>query len=190
MCDPRPGARCSADTLKELRTAEDRCEAAELEVIEHPDDVDARRRLHLAEEKVARKLAAYDSSPAGQNDLRSAIAVAEDTMSSDVDELRTRLATGRIARIEQKRALVRSRGGSTVDEDRETDKALRRLRHPAQPAEVEHAPALGFYVHTPAGTSRHDRADAARATALESGAPTFYDAQTGDHVALHEGEQR
>lgn len=190
MCDPRPGARCSADTLKELRTAEDRRAAAELEATEHPDDVDTRRRLHLAEEKVARKLAAYDSSPAGQSDLRSAIATAEHPVSSDVDHLRTRLATGRITRIEQKRALVRSRGGSAVDEARETDKALRRLRHPAQPAEIEDAPALGFYVRTPAGISQHERAADARATALASGAPTFYDAQTGDDVALHEGEQR
>ena len=58
MCDPRPGARCSADTLKELQTAEDRRAAAELEATEYPDDVDTRRRLHIAEEKVARKLAA------------------------------------------------------------------------------------------------------------------------------------
>ena len=190
MCDPRPGARCSADTLKELQTAEDRRAAAELEATEYPDDVDTRRRLHIAEDKVARKLAAYDSSPAGQLDLRSAIAAAEDPTSPDVDELRTRLATGRITRIEQKRALARSRGGSDVDEARETDKALRRLRHPAQPADIDEAPALGFYVHTPAGISRHERADVARAAALASGAPTFYDAQTGDDVALHEGEQR
>lgn len=190
MCDPRPGARCSADTRKELQVAEDRRAAAELEAAEHPDDVDARRRLHLAEEKVARKLAAYDSSPAGQSDLRSAIATAEHPTSPDTDELRTRLATGRITRIAQKRALVRSRGGSGADEARETDKALRRLRHPAQPAEIEDTPALGFYVQTPTGLRRHERADAARATALASGAPTFYDAQTGDHIALHEGEQR
>ena len=88
------------------------------------------------------------------------------------------------------RALARSRGGSDVDEASVTDKALRRLRHPVQPADIDEAPALGFYVHTPAGISRHERADVARATALASGAPTFYDAQTGDHVALHEGEQR
>ena len=184
MCDPRPGARCSADTLKELQAAEERRTAAQLEVAERPDDYAAQQRLRLAEEKVARKLAAYDSSPRGQADLRDAIANSADPSAADVDELRTRLATGRITRIDQKRALARSRGGSAVDEAREADKALRRLRHPAPPVEFTETPALGFYV----GTRQFDNAAAARAEATTAGATTFYDAQTGDRVAIHRGE--
>ena len=73
MCDPRPGARCSADTIKELQAAEERRTMAQLEATERPDDAAAQQRLQLAEEKVARKLAAYDSSPRGQSDLRAGL---------------------------------------------------------------------------------------------------------------------
>lgn len=189
MCDPRPGARCSADTIKELQTAEERRTTAQLEATQHPDDADAQQRLHLAEEKVARKLAAYDSSPRGQSDLRAAIAAADDTSAVDVDELRTRLATGRITRIDQKRALARARGGSAVDEAHEADKALRRLRHPAPPAEITETPALGFYVLTESGPDRYTDAGVARAAAASAGIANFYDAQTGDQVvATYRGE--
>lgn len=190
MCDPRPGARCSADTMKELEIAEDRRAAAALEVIAQPDDGDARRRLEAAEEKVARKLAAYDSSPRGQSDLRSAIATTDDPDSPDHDELRTRLAVGRITRVEQKRALARARGGEHAEEQRETEKALRRLRHPEPPTGIEGAPALGFYVQTSNSAQRFEDAGDARLAAAHVGASSFYDAQTGNHVALYEGEQR
>lgn len=190
MCDPRPGARCSADTIKELQAAEERRTTAQLEATERPDDAGAQQRLQQAEEKVARKLAAYDSSPRGQSDLRASIAAADDPSAVDVDELRTRLATGRITRVDQKRALARARGGSAIDEAREADKALRRLRRPEPPAEITETPALGFYVLTEAGTDRYTDAGAARAAAAAAGAATFYDAQTGDHVATHRGEHR
>lgn len=189
MCDPRPGARCSADTIKELQAAGERRTTAQLEATERPDDAAAQQRLHLAEEKFARKLAAYDSSPRGQSDLRTAIADADDPSAVDVDELRTRLAIGRITRVDQKRALARARGGSAVDEAREADKALRRLRHPASAAEVTETPALGFYVLTETGADRYTDAGAARAAAAAAGIATFYDAQTGDQVvATHRGE--
>lgn len=188
MCDPRPGARCSADTIKELQAAEQRRTTAQLEVTERPDDAGAQQCLQLAEEKVARKLAAYDSSPRGQSDLRTSIAAADDPSAVDVDELRTRLATGRITRVDQKRALAHTRGGSAIDEAREADKALRRLRHPEPPAEITETPALGFYVMTESGTDRYTDAGAARAAAAATGAATFYDAQTGDQVATHRGE--
>lgn len=188
MCDPRPGARCSADTIKELQAAEERRTAAQREATQHPGDVDAQQRLQLAEEKVARKLAAYDSSPRGQSDLRVTITAADDPSAVDVDELRTRLAAGRITRVDQKRALAHARGGFAVDEAREADKALRRLRHPAPPAEITETPALGFYVLTDSGPDRYTDAGAARAAAVTAGIATFYDAQTGDQVAIHRGE--
>ncbi|MFH8253079.1 hypothetical protein ACH3VR_22115 [Microbacterium sp. B2969] len=175
--------------MKELQAAEERRTAAQLEAAERPDDVDAQQRLRQAEEKVARKLAAYDSSPRGQSDLRSAIAAAADPSAIAVDELRTRLAIGRITRVDQKRALARSRGGSAVEESREADKALRRLRHPAPPAEISETPALGFYVLTDTGADRYTAASAARTAAIAAGAPNFYDAQTGDQVVLHRGER-
>lgn len=190
MCDPHPGARCSADTLKELQAAEGRRATALREATEQPDDVGAQQRLQLAEEKHARKLAAYDSSPRGQSDLRAAIAAAEDPSAASVDELRTRLATGRITRVDQKRALARARGGSSDDEVREANKALRRLRHPAAPVELGETPALGFYVPTASATDRYVNAGIARAAAIAAGCSNFYDAQTGDQVALHRGEAR
>ena len=190
MCDPRPGARCSADTTKELQAAEERRNIAQIDAAEQPDDASAQQRLQQAEEKVARKLAAYDSSPRGQADLRATIATAADPSAADVDALRTRLAAGRITRVDQKRALARTRGGSAVDEAREAEKALRRLRHPTSPAEIAETPALGFYVLTEAGSERYTDAGAARGAADAAGVATFYDAQTGDQVvATHRGER-
>lgn len=130
MCDPKPGARCSADTAKELRDAERRVAAARVDVERAPEDPAARRRLQQAEEKLVVKSDAYDSSPKGQRDLVDAIAASVDPDAADVDELRTRLYVGRATRISQKRALARSRGESVDAEILESSKALSRLRHP------------------------------------------------------------
>ncbi len=184
MCDPRPGARCSADTANELQTAQERYAAAQADSTQHPEDVEARRRLSLASAKLAQKQDAYDSAPRGQAELRAAIAANPNAESSDL--LRTRLATGRITRVDQKRALARSRGGSSADEQGEAEKALRRLRHPAHLDELGDSPALGFFVTTRGVTTRHLTAESARAAARAKGAGVFYDAQTGEHVPAQE----
>ncbi len=150
MCDPKPGARCSADTAKELREAERRLAAARADLDRHPSDPSATRRLQQAQEKLAIKSAAYDSSPRGQRDLAAAIANSTDPNGADVDELRTRLYQGRATRIGQKRALARSRGESVDAENLETEKALNRLRHPdggfTRHADTGREETIGFFV--------------------------------------------
>lgn len=130
MCDPKPGARCSADTWKELQHAQSKLDGARRELDRSPQDAAARRRVEHAEAALAEKSAAYDSSPRGQRDLQAAIGAAPDPNAAAVDELRTRLCAGRLARISQKQALARARGLSTADEALEVDRALNRLRHP------------------------------------------------------------
>lgn len=150
MCDPKPGARCSADTAKELREARRRLAVARSDLDRHPDYADAHRRLQQAEEKLAVKSAAYDSSPQGQRDLVGAIASAPAPDSADVDELRTRLYLGRATRIGQKRALARSRGQALDVEVLETNKALNRLRHPdggfTRHPDTGREETIGFFV--------------------------------------------
>ena len=150
MCDPKPGARCSADTWKELKEAERKLGSARAELERFPDDPGARRRVQQAEENLERKSAAYDSAHRGQRQLEAAIAGHEDPDSPDVDALRTRLYVGRATRISQKRALARSRGQSVEDETLEVDKALNRLRHPdggfTRHADTGREETVGFFV--------------------------------------------
>ena len=150
MCDPKPGARCSADTAKELRAAKRRLAAARVDLDRSPADPSARRRLQQEKEKLAVKSAAYDSSPQGQRDLVDAIAASVDPDAADVDELRTRLYQGRATRISQKRALARSRGESMDVENLEASKALNRLRHPdggfTRHADTGREETIGFFV--------------------------------------------
>lgn len=69
MCDPKPGARCSADTWKELQHARSKADAARRDLDRAPEDPSVRRRLHQAVSNLAEKSAAYDSSPRGQREL-------------------------------------------------------------------------------------------------------------------------
>lgn len=150
MCDPKPGARCSADTAKELRDAERRLAAARVDLERIPEDPGAKRRLQQAEEKLEVKTAAYDSSPQGQRDLVGAIAASVDPDAPEVDALRTRLYEGRATRISQKRALARSRGESVDAQTLEVSKALNRLRHPdggfTRHADTGREETIGFFV--------------------------------------------
>jgi hypothetical protein len=150
MCDPKPGARCSADTAKELRDARRRLAGAQADLARQPGDASARRRLQQAEEKLTAKSDAYDSSPQGQRDLVDAIAVSVDPDAADVDALRTRLYAGRATRISQKRALARSKGEAVDVEILEASKALNRLRHPdggfTRHADTGREETLGFFV--------------------------------------------
>lgn len=143
MCDPKPGARCSSDTWKELVEARAKLARASLELDRAPDDAAAGRRHVQAVRTVERKQAAYDSSPRGQRDLAVAIAAAAGTSSAEVDDLRTRLAVGRQTRIDQKRALAKAQGRSLVDEHLEVSRTLSRLRHPASSVALH--PSLNPY---------------------------------------------
>ena len=130
MCDPKPGARCSADTWKELQHARSKADAARRDLDRAPEDPSVRRRLHQAESNLTEKSAAYDSSPRGQRELADKIDSAVDPNNPELDQLRTRLCAGRATRIAQKQALARSRGLSGAEEALEVERALNRLRHP------------------------------------------------------------
>lgn len=130
MCDPKPGARCSADTWKELQHARTKVSTARRELGRTPDDPSVRRRLHQAETNLSEKLAAFDSSPRGQRELAEKITAAPDPHSPDLDDVRTRLCVGRSTRVAQKQALARSRGLSAAEESLEVERSLNRLRHP------------------------------------------------------------
>jgi hypothetical protein len=102
------------------------------------------------EKFLAKKQAAYDSAPKGQEDLARAITAAADPHSPELDALRTRLYIGRQTRIDQKKALARSLGRSVDEEELEASKALNRLRHPdggftMNPA-TNREEYLGFFV--------------------------------------------
>lgn len=160
MCDPKPGARCSADTWKELLAAQARLERANRLLLRDPRDP----ALILAQERASanadRKQAAYDSSTRGQADLVAAIGWMNGTEPEETDRLRTRLAVGRQTRIDQKRALAHFLGKSVDEEHVEVSKALSRLRHPngIEVAEPLHRyDTVGFFAPTvrwsePSGT--------------------------------------
>ena len=130
MCDPKPGARCSADTWKELLAAQKRLERANRLLLRDPRDPGSILAQERASANLDRKQAAYDSSTRGQADLVAAVGWMNGTDPEETDRLRTRLAIGRQTRVDQKRALARSVGKSIDAEYVEVAKALSRLRHP------------------------------------------------------------
>lgn len=150
MCDPKPGARCSADTWKELTAARAKAAAAARDVDRFPDDAAAHRRLAFATYNVQRKLEAWDSSPRGQRELENEINASSNPDSPENDALRTRLYVGRHTRIEQKKALARAQGKSAAEARLDVDKALNRLRHPdggfTRHPETGREETLGFFV--------------------------------------------
>lgn len=150
MCDPKPGARCSADTRKELARAQAVQSSAAKDVARHPTDPSARRRLDQAERNLEEKWAAYDSSPRGQKDLLEAIGEAPDPSSPEIDTIRTRLFVGRSTRVAQKQALARARGLSVEEGTLQGEKVLSRLRHPdggfTRHPDTGREESLGFFV--------------------------------------------
>ena len=149
MCDPKPGARCSYDTAKELADAVVKLERARRELDRDPSDAAAIRRRDKAVENLSSKQAAYDSAPRGQRELAAAIRASADPGAQAVDQLRTRLAVGRQTRVDQKRALARSQGKPVAAEHLEADKALSRLRHPEGillEATLDRYDTVGFFV--------------------------------------------
>jgi hypothetical protein len=150
MCDPKPGARCSADTWNELSAAKKRLANLTRELERDPDSAAAQRRVNQATEVVDRKAAAFDSAPRGQKQLEAAISGSAEPSSPENDPLRTRLYVGRSTRINQKMALARSLGKSVDVERLEADKALSRLRHPdggfTRHPETGREEIVGFFV--------------------------------------------
>lgn len=126
MCDPHPGARCSADTRRELEIARTRLKRASAALERRPDAAAVATELEKARSVEAVKLAAYDSSPEGQRTLVDEIRAAP----SGAEQLRTRLYVGRATRAQQKRALAQSRGQGVDEENVAVARTLRRLRHP------------------------------------------------------------
>lgn len=150
MCDPRPGARCSADTWRELLDARRRVAAARADADRFPDDPGAILRLERAHTMLEAKQAAFDSSIRGQQDLVAAIAAASPADHDELDALRTRLYAGRATRVAQKRALAAARGESLAQGDLDVDRTLKRLRHPdaelVRHGQLRRDDPLGFLV--------------------------------------------
>jgi len=126
MCDPHPGARCSADTRRELGIARARLKRAIAALERRPDAPAVAAELEKARVVEEVKLAAYDSSPEGQRTLVDEIRAAP----SGAEQLRTRLYVGRATRAQQKRALARTRNQSVDEENIAVARTLHRLRHP------------------------------------------------------------
>jgi hypothetical protein len=102
------------------------------------------RRVERDERFLAKKQAAYDSAPKGQDDLVHAVNGATDPNSPELDSVRTRIYVGRQTRVDQKKALALSLGRAADEEELEASKALNRLRHPDG----------GFTIHP--GTNREE----------------------------------
>lgn len=150
MCDPKPGARCSADTAKELAAATEKLAASRRELERDLASADAVRRVSQDEASVVRKQAAYDSAPRGQKEISAAITSNPNSSGPENDELRTRLYVGRRTRIDQKMALAKSQGRNVDAQHLEADKALSRLRHPdggfTRHPETGREEIIGFFV--------------------------------------------
>lgn len=151
MCDPKPGARCSAGTQKELEEALSKLARAKRNLDRQPEDAAIIREFEKANSTMGRKVAAYDSSPRGQADLVGEISRLPATSASAVaDALRSRLFVGRATRVEQKKALARAQGGSDADQAEAAAKVLSRLRHPDKAIHLHEGQhredALGFFV--------------------------------------------
>jgi len=181
VCDPAPGARCSADTARELAAAKRAVASARRRFHAKPTDLTAALAVKKAQGELEEKQAAYDSSPRGQRELHEAISAAErrrnltaaEKMASwsalELDALRTRLAVGRRTRIEQKKALAAAQGKTAAAASADVDKQLNRLRHP-DAGYITHAPegreaAVGFIV--PGWEGRKARVSARELTAAD-----------------------
>lgn len=150
MCDPKPGARCSADATKDLSRARGTLAIVERELERTPGDPSANRRVARARANLAEKWAAYDSTPKGQRDLLTAIAASADSNAAAVDEMRTRLYVGRRTRVDQKMALAKARGLSVEEGTLQGDMVLNRLRHPdggfTRHPDTGREETMGFFV--------------------------------------------
>jgi hypothetical protein len=115
MCKPKPGPRCTPHIRKRLDNAAARIDSARAALEKNPGHARLQRRLAAAEAAHRDTRDLYDSTPGGQNELRTAIAVEPDPHRRT--ELTRRLTAGQQLRAEQTEALRRTRRG--VDNDNE-----------------------------------------------------------------------
>lgn len=115
MCKPKPGPRCTPHIRKRLDKAAARIDSARAALDENPSHARLQRRVAAAEAAYSCTRDLYDSTPGGQNELRTAIASEREP--GRAAELTRRLAAGEQLRAEQTEALRRAQGG--VDNDNE-----------------------------------------------------------------------
>ncbi|WP_287164555.1 hypothetical protein [Rhodococcus sp. (in: high G+C Gram-positive bacteria)] len=115
MCKPKPGPRCTPHIRKRLDKAAARIDSARTALDENPSHARLQRRVAAAEAAHSDTCDLYDSTPGGQNELRTAIAAEPDPERGA--ELTRRLVAGQQLRAEQTEALRRKRSG--VDNDNE-----------------------------------------------------------------------
>ncbi|WP_260684583.1 hypothetical protein [Rhodococcus sp. KBS0724] len=116
MCKPKPGPRCTPHIRKRLDKAAARIDSARAALEENPSHARLRQRVAAAEAAHRDTRDLYDSTPGGQNELRTAISAEPDLERRA--ELTRRLAAGEQLRAEQTEALRRARTG-VADNDNE-----------------------------------------------------------------------
>ena len=116
MCKPKPGPRCTPHIRARLDNAAARIDLARTKLENNPNHARLQRRVAAAEAAHRDTRDLYDSTPGGQNELRTAIAAEPD--SDRRVELTRRLAAGEQLRAEQTDALRRTRS-AVADNDNE-----------------------------------------------------------------------
>ncbi|WP_242484442.1 hypothetical protein [Rhodococcus sp. MS16] len=114
MCKPKPGPRCTPHLRARLDNAGARIDSARAKLDKNPSDARLQRRVAAAEAAYSDTRDLYDSTPGGQNELRTAIAADPNHRA----ELARRLAAGQQLRSEQTEALRCVRSG-VADNDNE-----------------------------------------------------------------------
>lgn len=99
MCKPKPGPRCSKHMRIRLTHAHTKLNDALHALADDPDNNTLKHRVRRAEAAVAEHAALYDSTPAGQNELRDAIAHEDNDTSRNL--LKQRLAAAEALRAQQ-----------------------------------------------------------------------------------------
>ena len=116
MCKPKPGPRCTPHIRARLDKAAARIDQARAALDENPSHARLQRRVAAAEAAHRDTRDLYDSTPGGQNELRTAMAAESEPECRA--ELTRRLAAGQRLRAEQTEALRRTRSG-VADNDNE-----------------------------------------------------------------------
>ena len=132
MCKPKPGPRCTPHMRERLDKVSARVEQARTKLAEHPAHARLQRRLAAAEADLAETWALYDSTPGGQDDLRTAIEATTDPDGRSA--LTERLAAAQRLRAEQTAALHGARADNDHEEGNRHDE--RRTDDPGTAREV------------------------------------------------------
>ncbi|MDV8071139.1 hypothetical protein R4P64_31975 [Rhodococcus sp. IEGM 1366] len=154
MCKPKPGPRCTPHIRARLDNAAARIDSARAMLEENPSHARLQRRVAASEAAYSDTRDLYDSTPGGQNELRTAIAIEPD--SARRDELTRRLAAGQQLRAEQTEALRRTRSGVDNDHERnEREEHDGRTDDAGTPRDV--LEAVRLEPGTPGGPAQGDR---------------------------------